>query len=474
MISLFFVLSPRGDPIILRDFRGDLPKGTPDNFFRKVKFWTGDAPPAFNMDGLSFMFIKKNGLYLVAATTQNMSPALGIELLNRITKLIKDFLGVLSEDAIRKNFVLVYEILDEVLDYGYPQVTATESLKSCIHNEAVPIDNQSIPDVIASKGLAGLSEAVGNLGLGGINLRQLTNIGTGPKTVASTAVQRPVGPFSGAQAQKNEIFADIIERLTMVMTSSGAVLNSSIDGSIQLKSYLTGQPQIRLGLNEDLQIGRDFSRSNYGQVTLDDCNFHECIDLREFETSRCLIFNAPEGEFAAMNYRIQSTPEHFRIPLRVFPSLVLMSPTRLELIVRVRADINPQNNVSNLELTVVLPPTATDASVDCLPGTLAATGEFLPSKHSVIVQCRRLPGAQELSCCIRVTTSEPFATVAQAKRECGPVTLGFSIPMFTASNLQIKYLRIGGHYGPSSGNKNPPHKWIRYVTESNAYECRIN
>ena len=46
-----------------------------------------------------------------------------IELLNRISKVIKDYCGVLSEEAIRKNFILVYELLDEILDYGYPQVS---------------------------------------------------------------------------------------------------------------------------------------------------------------------------------------------------------------------------------------------------------------------------------------------------------------------------------------------------------------
>jgi AP-4 complex subunit mu-1 len=29
--------------------------------------------------------------------------------------VIKDFCGVLTEDAIRKNFILIYEILDEML-----------------------------------------------------------------------------------------------------------------------------------------------------------------------------------------------------------------------------------------------------------------------------------------------------------------------------------------------------------------------
>lgn len=38
-----------------------------------------------------------------------------IELLMRICQLIKDYCGVLSEEAIRKNFALIYEILDEII-----------------------------------------------------------------------------------------------------------------------------------------------------------------------------------------------------------------------------------------------------------------------------------------------------------------------------------------------------------------------
>ncbi len=41
----------------------------------------------------------------------------------------------MSEDAIRKNFVLIYELLDEVIDYGCPQSTSTEALKAFVLNE---------------------------------------------------------------------------------------------------------------------------------------------------------------------------------------------------------------------------------------------------------------------------------------------------------------------------------------------------
>jgi AP-4 complex subunit mu-1 len=37
--------------------------------------------------------------------------------------------------------------------------------------------------------------------------------------------------------------------------AQGYILTSEIDGTIQMKSYLTGNPEIRLALNEDLTIG---------------------------------------------------------------------------------------------------------------------------------------------------------------------------------------------------------------------------
>jgi hypothetical protein len=45
----------------------------------------------------------------------NISPSLLLELLQRIARVTKDYLGVLNEDSLRKNFILVYELLDEVI-----------------------------------------------------------------------------------------------------------------------------------------------------------------------------------------------------------------------------------------------------------------------------------------------------------------------------------------------------------------------
>jgi AP-4 complex subunit mu-1 len=48
---------------------------------------------------------------------------------------LQDYCGSISEEAIRKNFPLIYELLDEVVDYGLPQNTSTEALKTFVLNE---------------------------------------------------------------------------------------------------------------------------------------------------------------------------------------------------------------------------------------------------------------------------------------------------------------------------------------------------
>ena len=54
-----------------KDFRGDVPRASAETFYRHVKFWGGkqqDAPPIFFIDGVTFMYLKANGLHFVGTT----------------------------------------------------------------------------------------------------------------------------------------------------------------------------------------------------------------------------------------------------------------------------------------------------------------------------------------------------------------------------------------------------------------------
>ncbi len=141
-----------------------------------------------------------------------------------------------------------------------------------------------------------------------IDLKKLGNISLfSNQTVASTASN-----VSVSKNKANEIFVDIYEKINILFNSSGYIINSSIDGCIQMKSYLNGNPALKLILNEDIAMAE---ANTTGSVVLDDCNFHESVNYSEFLVNKSLRIDPPEGEFVVMNYRITAD---FNAPFKVF------------------------------------------------------------------------------------------------------------------------------------------------------------
>eukprot|EP00940_MAST-03C_sp_MAST-3C-sp2_P002332 g2332.t1 len=432
-VSQFFVLSPRGDTIISREYRTDIPKGTAEIFFRKVKFWKGDAPPVFNMDGVNYISVKKSGLYFVGTTRFNVSPCLFVEIINRLTRVFKDYCGTLSEESVRKNFILIYELLDEVLDYGVPQDTSTELLKQFIHNEPVVVQKSR---------------------------RRKLNI-FGSRTTAPSAVQAPVHMGRKNTGKKNEIFVDILERLTVLFNSSGNMINSTVDGCIQMKSYLSGNPLLRLALNEDLVIGKE--NAGYGGCVLDNCNFHECVKLDDFEETRKLNFLPPEGEFVVMNYRMTS---EFDAPFKISPLLEAITDYQVEMILKIRADIPTKNYGANVQVTMPVPKSSTTVTPSVETGAVGQVAEYREKQKKVFWAIRKFPGKSEFQLRVKVSLASGFKS--HMRKEFGPIAMRFEIPMYNASQLQVRYLRIA-----DTSATYKPKRWVRYVTQSNSYVCRV-
>lgn len=443
MISQFYILSNRGDTIIFNDYRDDVPNDSTETFFRKVKFWEkGDAPPTFCVDGINFLYVKKNGLFFVATTRTNVSPSYILELLTRLCRVFKDYCGILSEETLRKNFVLCYELLDESIDHGYAQDTSTEGLKAHVHNEAILVGDTAVAKPKAASKF----------------INRNSNI------KAANAVRKPVSSQHNARgSDENELFCDILERLNVVFSSSGQMLNASIEGRIQMKSYLAGNPELRLALNEDLVIGAS-SQNAFGQVVLDDCNFHDCVQLDEFQRERVLIFQPPDGEFTVINYRVTGD---FRAPFRIFPYVEEMSPTKLEMVLKIRADLPESNYGANVIIRFPVPQSTIAVSCDIGKNSAGQLAEFRENEMQVRWAIKRFTGASELTLRAKITLSAPSSHV---RREIGPISMNFEIPMYNISNLQVRYLRIPEHA------RHPNYKykrWVRYVTQSSSYICRI-
>ena len=46
------------------------------------------------------------------------------------------------------------------------------------------------------------------------------------------------------------MYLDVVEKLNLLVGANGAVLSSEIVGAIKMRSFLSGMPELKLGLND--------------------------------------------------------------------------------------------------------------------------------------------------------------------------------------------------------------------------------
>lgn len=157
--------------------------------------------------------IYRNDIYFVAVTNCEVSPLFVIEFLHRVIDIIFDYFGDCNEQLIKEQYVVIYELLDEMLDNGYPFATESNILKELIKPP--------------------------NL------LRTITNTVTGRTNVSSTL---PSGQLSNVPWRRssvkytnNEAYFDVMEELDAIIDRNGLVVSAEIQGYIDCSIKLSGE-----------------------------------------------------------------------------------------------------------------------------------------------------------------------------------------------------------------------------------------
>ena len=123
--------------IISRNYRGDIPPSSCLSTFSTYISETDDVArlPIFTVDGYTYSYIQYNNLYLLGVTKRNSNVSLMVIYLYRLVGVFRDYFGELEEESIRDNFVIIYELLDETMDHGYPQALDSKILREYITQE---------------------------------------------------------------------------------------------------------------------------------------------------------------------------------------------------------------------------------------------------------------------------------------------------------------------------------------------------
>ena len=276
----------------------------------------------------------------------------------------------------------------------------------------------------------------------------------------------------GIKYRKNEAFVDVIEDVNLLMSSTGTVLRADVNGQIIMRAYLSGTPECKFGLNDRLLLDNDdsstpsdagFSRGGMkaaraaaGSVTLEDCQFHQCVKLGKFDADRIISFVPPDGEFELMRYR---ATENVNLPFKVHPIVREVGTTKVEYSVAIKANYSSKLFATNVIVRIPTPLNTASTT----ERTSQGRAKYEPEHNNIVWKIARFSGQSEY-----VLTAEATLTSMTHQKAWSrpPLSLSFSLLMFTSSGLLVRYLKVFEKSNYSSV------KWVRYMTRAGSYEIR--
>merc|ERR1711953_438251 len=371
-------------------------------------------------EGVTFIHIKCNNIYVVCTTTGNSNVMCLVSFMHKLCQVFAEYFKEVEEESIRDNFVIVYELLDEVMDYGSPQFTDSKILQEYITQESHKLEVGEVRP---------------------------------PSTVTNAVSWRS----EGVKYRKNEVFLDVVESVDLLVSSTGNVLRSEIVGAVKMRVYLSGMPELRLGLNDKVlfeSTGRGKSKS----VELEDVKFHQCVRLSRFDNDRTISFIPPDGEFELMSYRLNT---HVKPLIWIESVIERHAHSRVEIMVKAKSQFKRRSTANNVEIIVPVP---NDADSPKFKTTIGHC-KYAPESSSIIWTIKSFPGGKEYLMKAHFGLPSVESELLEGKP---PIQVKFEIPYFTTSGIQVRYLKII----EKSGYQALP--WVRYITQNGDYQLRTS
>ncbi|KAI1850647.1 hypothetical protein JX266_003929 [Neoarthrinium moseri] len=240
--------------------------------------------PNTNPPTLVFSLTHNNLLYL-ATSSAEIEPLLVLEFLHRIIDALEEFLGApVLAHKIEANYDVVAQLLNEMCDAGTVSTTEPNALR----------------DVVEVEGILG--KLLGSLSLPG--KPALTPSLSSPSTPSLLAQNAPALPWRRANVRhtSNELYADLVETLTVTLAPSGRPIAAFANGTIAFTSKVSGVPDITMSLTGPS------GKHNLGSV-MELPVFHPCVRLNRWRDSPGdLSFIPPDGRFILAGYEVDLLP----------------------------------------------------------------------------------------------------------------------------------------------------------------------
>ncbi|KAL6856486.1 clathrin adaptor, mu subunit [Trichoderma novae-zelandiae] len=237
--------------------------------------------PNANPATLVFSLTHSNLLFLATSSTE-IEPLLVLEFLHRIVDAFEDFVGApLLAVKLENNYDVIAQLLTEMCDAGTVSTTEPNALREVVEMEGW------VDKLLGSINLPGKSP--------------LNTNSTPPSLIASNA---PALPWRRANVRhtSNELYADVVETLSVTLAPSGRPLAAFANGTIAFTSKVSGVPDVLVTL------GSPSGKHNIGGI-MELPVFHPCVRLARWnERPGELSFIPPDGRFILAGYEVDLLP----------------------------------------------------------------------------------------------------------------------------------------------------------------------
>jgi len=420
------ILSSNCQILLSRDWRGDIPCTELAQLIDALKrsLETGSSSPIIYVEQSDFalFFVAHNDVYIACAASRTTDVAGIFVFLHKLIAIFSMYFNSFVEESVRDNFVLIYELLDEVVDNGYPQITDPGVLHEFI------------------KVHANCFEAI-----------------SPPLAVTNSISWRTGGIFY----KKNEIFLDAIEHCSLAVDAAGNETRSFIIGTICVRSQLSGLPICELSLNDRTMPTKvEVVCGSLNQSSgLEDVKFHPCVDLGTYTSKRLVCFTPPDGKFDLMTYRTSVCGKPL---IDVHATSTIITKTTVSYTVNLSTLFKEHTSATSIQIEIPVHTDVTSPEIRCSYGTVV----YVPEKDILLWTLRNVKGSRRFK--LQSKLSLPSTRDLKNSTPSNiPVRVNFEIPYYTASGLQVKYLKVL----EKEGYRALP--WVRYITRTNDYEFRL-
>ncbi|KAJ6430407.1 hypothetical protein OIU84_021743 [Salix udensis] len=208
-----------------------------------------------------------------------------------------------------------------------------------------------------------------------------------------------------------------------------------------MRTYLSGMPECKLGLNDRVLLEAQGRTTKGKAIDLEDIKFHQCVRLARFENDRTISFIPPDGAFDLMTYRLS---------------------TQVKPLIWARSQFKERSTATNVEIELPVPVDASNPNIR----TSMGSASYAPENDALMWKIKSFPGGKEYMLRAEFSLSSITAEEATPERKA-PIRVKFEIPYFTVSGIQVRYLKII----EKSGYQALP--WVRYITMAGEYELRL-